>query len=131
MPLRRRQERRRPAPSPAPASGVRLSPPVHAPRRAPVTPPVTPAENGHAPAPETITLSVVPDEAPAVDEAFMRHICDMWNDLERPSLTQTCLKVFGSKNSQRLAIVRRAIRWGREQGLIEWTAMTPVRGVSA
>lgn len=87
---------------------------------APVTP-VTPVQNtGAAPA-EIITVSVLPTE-PDVDTAVMEAICALWNEIsergERPSFNRVCNEFFGAKNSDRLAIIRRAVKWGREQGFL-------------
>lgn len=79
---------------------------------------VTGANTGAAP-PEMITVSVQPAE-PEVDTAVAQAICDLWNEIagrgERPSFNRVCVEYFGSKNSDRLALVRRAVRWGRENG---------------
>lgn len=114
--------------------GTKLPPPSGQPRRepknAPVPEPVTPVtppevapvqEAGKGAAPETIQVSVT-DANPDTDEATMRAICTAWNEIEargeRPSLNKTCVEYFGGKNSERLAIVRRAVGWGRKHGLI-------------
>lgn len=92
-------------------TSVLLPPPTHAPVRAPVTPVTAPVP------PAVIQVELKPE--PGVDVAVMQAICDVWNEMERPSLNQVCLQYFGGKNSDRLAIVRRSIEWGREQGVIE------------
>ena len=63
--------------------------------------------------PETITVTVAPvaDDDPAVLAA----IWDLWQGMDRPSMNAVCQQYFGSKNSDRLALVRRAIRWGESQ----------------
>jgi len=72
-------------------------------------------------APEKITVFVQPTE-PAVDTAVVEAICELWNEIlnrgERPSFNRVCFEYFGSKNSDRLAIVRRAVKHGRERGYI-------------
>lgn len=112
--------------------GVKLPPPTHqpiretpaAPVRAPVTPvspPDAPVQNGNAAPPETIQVQVTPADESA-DEATMRAICVAWNEIEargeRPSLNKLCTEYFGGKNSERMAIARRAVKWGRANGLI-------------
>ncbi len=81
-----------------------------------------PVQNtGATPAPGVITVSVKPAE-PAVDVAVMQAICAVWNEIlergERPSMNQACFEYYGSKNSDRLAIVNRAIKWGRGEGIV-------------
>lgn len=81
-----------------------------------------PVQNtGATPAPGVITVSVKPTE-PAVDVAVMQAICALWAEIlergERPSMNQVCFEYYGSKNSDRLAIVSRAIKWGRGEGII-------------
>lgn len=91
-----------------------------APVQTPVTP-VTPVQNTGAAPPETIMVSVQPNGA-GDDMATMRAICELWNEItergERPSLNRVCVEYFGSKNSDRLALIRRAVRWGREQEVV-------------
>ena len=116
--------------------GVQLPPPVHQPVRqipvapvpAPVTPvpapgglpEVAPVQSG-AP-PEKIEVSVT-DASASTDEATMTAICAAWNEIkargELPSLNKVCQEFFGGKNSERMAIARRALKWGRGNGLIE------------
>ncbi len=91
------------------------SAPVHAPVT-PVSPPNAPVQNTGA-GPETITVALQPTGQG--DEETMRDICRIWNNLERPSFNKVCEAKFGSKNSERLAIVRRSIKWGRGQGLVK------------
>lgn len=71
-------------------------------------------------APEIITVSVQPVEEG--DTAVMEAICELWNEIaeggERPSFNRICVEYFGSKNSDRLAIIRRAVKWGRENGKV-------------
>lgn len=106
-----------------------------APVRAPVTPVTPPGApevapvqtgQGESPAkagapPETIQVSVT-DANPDTDEATMTALCAAWNRIkergEQPSLNKLCVEYFGGKNSERMAIARRAVRWGRARGLI-------------
>lgn len=119
--------------------GVKLPPPAGPPVRqnrpapvqapvTPVTPEIAPVQTGQgaAPAkagapPETIAVSVT-DANPDTDEATMRALCAAWNEIaargEQPSLNKLCIEYFGGKNSERMAIARRAVRWGRAHGLI-------------
>ncbi len=81
-----------------------------------------PVQNtGATPAPGVITVSVQPTE-PVIDAAVLEGICSLWNEMsargERPSMNRVCFEYFGSKNSDRLAIVNRAIKWGRGEGII-------------
>lgn len=107
-------------------------PPVRQPRPAPVQAPVTPVtppgatsgapvQTGQGAPPETIAVSVT-DANPDTDEATMRALCTAWNEIaergEQPSLNKLCIEYFGGKNSERMAIARRAVRWGRAKGLI-------------
>lgn len=105
--------------------------PVLEPRPAPVSAPVTPvsppgglpevAPVQNAAPPEKIEVSVTAAD-PSVDEATMRAICAAWNEIEargeKPSLNKLCTEYFGGKNSERMAIARRAVKWGRGKGLI-------------
>jgi hypothetical protein len=117
--------------------GVRLPPPDGQPVRetpsAPVPAPVTPVsppevapvqnstQRGQGAPPETIQVSVT-DANPDTDVATMTALCTAWNEIaergEQPSLNKLCVEYFGGKNSERLAIARRAVRWGRGNGLI-------------
>jgi hypothetical protein len=109
--------------------GVRLPPPAGQPVRetpsAPVLAPVTPVTPPDAPVqsapPEKIEVSVT-DANPDTDVATMTALCTAWNEIaergEQPSLNKLCVEYFGGKNSERLAIARRAVRWGRGNGLI-------------
>lgn len=92
----------------------------------PVTPPgapeVAPVQMGEGAAPpEKIEVSVT-DANPDTDEATMRALCAAWNEIaargEQSSLNKLCIEYFGGKNSERMAIARRAVRWGRAHGLI-------------
>ena len=123
--------------------GRQLPPPAGSPvretRPAPVQTPVTPVTppgapevapvqtgQGAAPAkagapPETIEVSVTAAN-PDTDEATMTALCAAWNEIaargEQPSLNKLCIEYFGGKNSERMAIARRAVRWGRANNLI-------------
>lgn len=116
--------------------GIKLPPPAGSPVRqtrpapvqapvTPVTPPgapeVAPVQRGQGAPPETIAVSVT-DANPDTDEATMRALCAAWNEIaergEQPSLNKLCIEYFGGKNSERMAIARRAVRWGRAKGLI-------------
>lgn len=116
--------------------GIKLPPPAGPPVRSkpfapvqtpvtPVTPPgapeVAPVQMGQGAPPETIAVSVT-DANPDTDEATMRALCAAWNEIaargEQPSLNKLCVEYFGGKNSERMAIARRAVRWGRANNLI-------------
>lgn len=88
---------------------------------------VTGANTGAAP-PEIITVSVQPVGEGTADMEIMQAICDLWNEMaqrgERPSFNKICIEYFGSKNSDRLALIRRAVKWGREQHVIIGTAVS-------
>lgn len=115
--------RRFPPPDGPPVRQTRPAP-VQAPVT-PVTPPgapeVAPVQRGQDAPPEKIEVSVT-DANPDTDEATMRALCAAWNEIaergEQPSLNKLCIEYFGGKNSERMAIARRAVRWGRAKGLI-------------
>lgn len=69
---------------------------------------------------EAITVLVQPDESEEVDEGLMRELCEIWMGLEKPSFNGVIAEKWGpdGKNSIRLALTRRAINWGREQGIV-------------
>lgn len=135
------RQMRPPAPAPAasmpPGGGGQTLPPpdwppVREPRPAPVRAPVTPVSPpGELPEvapvqtaapPEKIEVSVT-DANASTDEATMKAICTAWNEIkargERPSLNKVCQEYFGGKNSERMAIARRALKWGRAHGHIQ------------
>jgi hypothetical protein len=119
--------------------GIKFPPPAgppvrskpFAPVQTPVTPVTPPGATSGAPVqtgqgaagapPETIAVSVT-DANPDTDEATMRALCAAWNEIaargEQPSLNKLCVEYFGGKNSERMAIARRAVRWGRANNLI-------------
>lgn len=109
---------------PAPVSPVQTPPEV-----APVSPVKTPVQNGHEvggngnrPGPGRITVSVEPAEPIEVDEALNRRICAAWNSLKDPSNNKVIDIIWGGKNkknSDRNALVNRAIEWGRGQGIVK------------
>jgi hypothetical protein len=115
--------RQLPPPAGSPVRETRPAP-VQAPVT-PVTPPGAPVQNstqrGQGAPPETIQVSVT-DANPDTDEATMTALCAAWNRIkergEQPSLNKLCVEYFGGKNSERMAIARRAVRWGRARGLI-------------
>lgn len=115
--------RKLPPPGGEPVRETRPAP-VQAPVT-PVTPPgapeVAPVQTGQGAPPETIAVSVT-DANPDTDEATMTALCAAWNEIaargEQPSLNKLCIEYFGGKNSERMAIARRAVRWGRANNLI-------------
>lgn len=115
--------RQLPPPAGSPVRETRPAP-VQAPVT-PVTPPgapeVAPVQAGQGAPPETIEVSVTAAN-PDTDEATMTALCTAWNEIaargEQPSLNKLCIEYFGGKNSERMAIARRALKWGRANGLI-------------